>query len=85
MPATIYILCTATALICCVLLFRGYRQSHARLLLWSALCFAALTLQNLFLFLDVIIFPRLDLSLFRILFALLAVSFLLYGLIWKDK
>ncbi len=85
MPATVYILCTITALICCVLLFRGYRQAHARLLFWSALCFAALTLQNLFLFLDVIIFPQLDLSLFRLSFSLLAVLFLLYGLIWKDK
>jgi hypothetical protein len=85
MPATIYLLCTATALICCILLFRGHRQSHAPLLFWSGLCFAALSLQNLFLFLDVIIFPALDLSLFRISFSLLAVLFLLYGLIWKGR
>lgn len=85
MAATIYLLCTVTASICCVLLFRGYRQSHAPLLFWSSLCFAALTLQNFFLFLDLIIFPNLDLWLFRVSFALLAVLFLLFGLIWKNK
>lgn len=85
MPATIYFLCTATALICCVLLFRGYRQSRVPLLFWSGMCFAALTLQNLFLFLDMIVFKQWDLSLVRIAFALMAVLFLLYGLVMKGK
>lgn len=80
----IYLLCAATSLLVCVLLFRGYRQSCVRLLFWSGLCFAALTLENIFLFLDRIIFPAVDLWVFRITFALLAVLFLLYGLIWKD-
>ena len=85
MPATIYILCTVTALICCLLLFRGYRQNRARLLFWSGLCFLALTLQNFALFLDIVVFPAVDLRPLRIIFALLAISFLLYGLIWKEK
>lgn len=85
MAPIVYLLCTVTALICCLLLFRGYRQSHVQLLFWSALCFAALFLQNLFLFLDMVIFTEIDLSLFRISFALLAVVLLLYGLVWKTK
>lgn len=85
MAATIYLLCTVTAMICCVLLFRGYRQSQVQLLFWSGLCFAALSLQNLFLFLDMIVFPDVYLWPFRVVFALLAVLFLLFGLVWKSK
>lgn len=81
----IYLLCAATALVCCVLLFRGYRQSRAPLLFWSGLCFAALTLENTFLFLDVIVFPVTNLWWLRASFAMLAVFFLLYGLIWREK
>ena len=42
--SVVYVLCALTALACAVLLFRGYRASGARLLLWSAVCFAGLTL-----------------------------------------
>lgn len=81
----IYLLCTGTALACCVLLFRGYRQSGARLLFWTGLFFAALTFENLGLFLDNIIFPNIDLWWYRTLCGLAAVFFLLYGLIFKEK
>src|ERR1035437_3196616 len=37
---------------CAVLLWRGYRQSGARLLFWSALCFAFMTLGNALLIVD---------------------------------
>jgi hypothetical protein len=85
MAEAVYLLCTVTALLCSILLFRGYRDSRARLLFWSGLCFAMLTLDNLFLFMDRIVFPNVDLSAWRIPFALAGVFFLLYGLIWKDK
>jgi hypothetical protein len=85
MAATIYLLCAATALTCCLLLFRGYRQTRGWLLLWSGLCFASLTLENIFLFLDQIVFPAAGLHFFRDFFTLLAQGFLLYGLIWMKK
>ena len=81
----IYLLCTATAVVCCVLLFRGARQSGAPLLFWSALCFATLALENLVLFLDKIVFLQIDLWWYRAGLTLLALAFLLYGLIWKSK
>ena len=37
-----YLLCAATALTCSVLLFRGFRRSGTRLLLWCALFFLSL-------------------------------------------
>ena len=85
MAATVYLLCAATALICSVLALRSYRQTKTWLPLWSGLCFASLTLENIFLFLDLIVFPAVDLRFFRVFFTLLAQGFLLYGLIWMKK
>lgn len=85
MAAIFYILCTVTALLCCVLLLRGYFRTRVRLLFWSGLCFGALTGENLLLFLDRVVYPAHDLSAWRLPFALLAVILLLYGLLWADK
>lgn len=83
MAEIVYLLCAATALLCAVLLFRGYSRSKARLLLWSGLCFALLALDSLFLFFDLIVVPDLNLTLWRTPTALIGVSLLLYGLIWE--
>lgn len=85
MHAIIYLLCTATSLICCVLLLRGYRRNRVPLLLWSGLCFGALSVENLLLFLDRVVLPMSDLSSWRVPFGLIGVFFLLHGLIWKNK
>lgn len=82
MAPVIYGLCALVALMCAILLVRAWRVSRYRLLFWSALCFAALTANNVLLFLDKIIFPAVDLSLARTLTALVGMSVLLYGLIW---
>jgi hypothetical protein len=71
-----------TALLCAFLLFRAYGRSHRRLLMWSGLCFAGLTLNNLFLVLDKLVFPNIDFSIPRSVSALFAMSVLLWGLIW---
>jgi hypothetical protein len=84
-PALIYLLCTATALLSAMLLFRGFRRSGFRLLFWSSLCFFALTLDNLFLFVDRIIFPSSDLLVWRRPLALVGIALLLYGMIWEEK
>ena len=66
MPETVYLLCAATSVTCAMLLFRGYRQQHSRLLLWSHLCFVLLALNNILLFIDLIVVPTsVDLSLWR--------------------
>lgn len=81
----VYILCTLTSLVCMWLLLRGYRRSRTRLLMWSGLCFAGLCLNNAVLFVDNIIFrygP--DLSVWRLLPALVGVALLCYGLIEEE-
>lgn len=81
METTLYGLCVAASLACMLLLFRAYRHTGLRLLLWSALCFVGLTANNLLLFLDLVVFPEVDLRLWRLLAALGGLLFLLYGFI----
>jgi hypothetical protein len=81
----IYLLCAATSLACAVLLFRGYRRSGARLLMWSSLCFAGFFLNNLLLIVDLQFVPDQDLSILRTLPALAGISFLIYGLVADSR
>jgi hydrogenase/urease accessory protein HupE len=85
MAEIVYILCALTSLMCAVLLGRGYRRSGARLLLWSALCFVGLTINNVLLFIDKFALPNVDLLLLRNATALVALLPLLYGLIWDSQ
>jgi len=52
-----YTLCALTALACTWLLLRAWARTRARLLFWSGLCFAGLTVNNVVLILDRIVFP----------------------------
>jgi hypothetical protein len=85
MSAVIYALCALTSLACFGLLLRSWLASRHRLLFWSALCFAALSLNNTLLVLDKVAFPDIDLMTWRLLAALLAVLLLLVGLVWEEK
>jgi hypothetical protein len=71
-----------SSLACTILLFRGYVRAHVRLLMWSAICFAGLTVNNIALFIDLVVFPEVDLRLARLIPALLGLLSLLYGFIW---
>ena len=87
-PGLIYILCTITSLLCAVVLFRGYKISGFRLLLWSSLCFAALTLENVMLYLDLVVLKDIEditLVVWRKIPGLVGVCLLLYGLVWDSK
>jgi len=84
--AAIYSLCAAVALLCAALLLRAYLRNRYRLLLWSGLCFAGLTLNNALLIVDKIFLPvQVDLSALRLAVSLVAVSVLLYGIIWEAE
>jgi len=85
MGAAVYILGTVTTLLCAVLLLRGYLRTRTRLLLWSALCFFGLAVSNFLIFLDLVVYPNVDLYLWRLLTATVAMVILLYGLIWEGE
>ena len=78
----IYGLCAATSAACAGMLLTAYRQERYRLLLWSGLCFLGLAVNNVILVLDKIVLPDIDLSALRLFVALIAMTILLYGLIW---
>jgi hypothetical protein len=78
-------LAVLTSFACMVLLFRAHAASHVRLLLWSGLCFAFLSLNNLLLFFDLVIFPEIDLRAYRLVAALVGILFLLYGFIFEAE
>jgi hypothetical protein len=82
LPAIVYLLCFATSLACAWLLAGSYRRSGARLLLWSALCFAFLAANNLLVVVDLLLLPDVDIRLGRLLLSLVAVGLLLFGFIW---
>jgi hypothetical protein len=65
MAEIVYALAAATCLLCAFLLARAYARTRQRLLLWSAICFGGLVLNNVFTILDVFIFPDVSLHLVR--------------------
>jgi len=83
-PAIVYILCFVTSPACAWLLGKTWHRTRAPLLFWSALCFVLLAGNNLFLILDMLVFPDVDLRLVRSLLSLGAVAVLLFGFIWSQ-
>lgn len=85
MAETIYSLCTLTSLACAWLLLSSYHRTRHRLLFWSGLCFGVMTLNNLLLLFDKVVFPTIDFLPLRLVSALVAVALLLYGLIYEKE
>ena len=85
MAPAVYILGVLVTFACGVLLARAYIKVRKRLLLWSAMCFFGLALSNFLVFLDLVVFPNVDLYRWRLLTAAAAMLVLLYGLIWEGE
>ena len=85
MAQAVYILGAVTTLCCAVVLLRAYFRTGTKLLLWSGLCFAGLTISNLLVFVDLILLPSVDLYLLRLSIAAVAMLMLLYGLVWEGE
>jgi hypothetical protein len=85
MAETVYLLCALTSLGCAALLFRGYWQTRTRLLFWASICFVGLAANNALLFVDLVVLPEIDLSLFRAVTALVPILLFVWGLIGVDR
>jgi hypothetical protein len=86
MTGVVYLLCAATSLACAVMLFRGYARTGVRLLFWSGLCFTGLMLDNVMIYVDLILLPtEVSLALWRKIPGLIAITLLIYGLVWDSK
>jgi hypothetical protein len=85
MAAVIYTLCALTCLLCAVLLLRGWQKTRAHLLFWSGLCFVGLTVSNVLLVLDRLVFLDTDLTTPRLATALAGLLLLVFGLVWERE
>lgn len=85
MAGVVYSLCALTACACALLLLLSYRRTGNRMLLWSGLCFAGLTLNNVLVIADLIWFQGINLYTVRNLAGFVAMLLLVYGLIWEAK
>lgn len=86
MEKVVYFFCALTSIGCAVMLFRNYRRSGARLLLWGGLCFTCLAASNIVLFVDLGLLPAdTDLSDYRDGLTFLGLLFMGFGLVWEEK
>ena len=81
MAGIVYILCAILSLSCALLLLSGYRKNKFRLLLWSSVGFFGFALNNVLLFVDIMMIPHTDLSVFRTVPALIGMMIMVYGLV----
>lgn len=81
MAGIVYLLCALLSFGCSILLLKGHSKNKYPLLFWSGVGFAGFALNNILLFIDVIVVPNVDLSVIRTIPALIGMILLIYGLI----
>lgn len=80
-PLVIYGLCMLTALLCAWLLLQAYRKTRYRLLFWCSVFFCIAAMNNVFLVVDKVLYPDVDLMVYRYAVALTSLLILLPALI----
>jgi hypothetical protein len=86
LASLVYLLGAIVTAMCAILLLRGFARSRSRLLLWSGLCFAGLTVSNAILFIDLVLLPtELSLYMWRLGTAAAAMLLLVYGLVFESE
>lgn len=82
----LFLLAALTSVGCMWLLLRAYARTSVRLLFWTGVCFIALSVNNIVLFIDVILLPtQVDLRVLRLGAALAGIACLLYAFIWEAE
>jgi len=85
MNAFVTALGTLVVGLCGVVLLRGYHRTHARLLLWSGICFLGLMVSNALLFVDLFLLgDSVTIYVWRLGTAAAAMLLLVYGLITES-
>ncbi len=80
----VYVLAFLTSTACAVLLLRAYLRARGRLLFWTFLGFTGLAANALLMWIDVrVLPPQIDLSVWRLVPAVVGLACLCYGLIWE--
>jgi Family of unknown function (DUF5985) len=82
----VYILCAITSVLCAILLLRGWRVTRGRLLFWASLCFVFLAINNVILYIDLVLIPAsspVNLFWYRNTAAMIGILLLIFGLVWE--
>lgn len=77
----VFLICSIMSVLCASLLLRSYFRSKTRFLLWSSLCFSAMAISNVLLFIDLALVPQVDLSLIRAALTFTGLLILVAGLV----
>ncbi len=85
MATAVYVLSALISIACVVLLVRSFAATRSSLLLWAAVCFTGLALNNVILFVDKVLAPDVDLSTWRSIPALAGLLALMFGLLWEAE
>jgi hypothetical protein len=81
----IYLLSAVTSLVAAALLFRQHRRSRTPLLFWSFVGFIGLAINNVLVYIDLVLVPMVDLVLPRTVAGAAGLVALLYGLLWESR
>ncbi|USQ97189.1 DUF5985 family protein [Caulobacter sp. RL271] len=83
-PAVVYGLCLVASLLCAGLLTRAWLAARTRLLLWTAVSFGFLAVNNLLLVVDLVLLPtQVQLWWPRQVALMAAIGVLIYAFIWE--
>jgi hypothetical protein len=85
MATAVYLVCALASIACAVLLAKSWIRSRVRLLMWTALGFAGLAVNNILLFTDRVLVPERDLGVARDITGFAGIAILLFGLIWESR
>jgi hypothetical protein len=81
----IYLACGVTSLVVAAMLLRQYLRVRSRLLLWSVICFVGLAVNNVLVYVDLVLYTGVDLSLYRTVAGTIAVVIMVYALVWETR
>ncbi|HEY9792361.1 MAG TPA: DUF5985 family protein [Candidatus Obscuribacterales bacterium] len=77
-------LCIVVSTVCAIMLLRGFAQRRIKLLFLVGMCFVGFAIENVLLFLDLIVLPKgVDISALRFVAALAGMVCLSFGLFEK--
>ena len=84
MAEAVYVLCALASIACAGLLIRNYLRTRLRLALLTCLGFTGLALNNVLLFVDLVMVRDIDLGVTRSAIAIVAMLLLVSGLVMED-
>jgi hypothetical protein len=81
----VYLLCAAASLVVAAMLLRQYLRVRTRLVLWSFVCFTGLAANNVLVYIDLVVYTGVDLSLYRSAVGAAAMLVMLHSLVWETR